>query len=778
MSIRNWVTRFWLRGQRFVGLGPTYTLTYARWRGRRLADRIMQRLSPPDWPPLPALPGPDLESSPSPVEVEPPLAAHLARREYPRFHFALPEAPSIAQKIPPEQQERTLRVAQALLRGEHTYRGITVTFPSLPDWLHAPQGSLDWRWDLNRHYWLLTLARAWHYTGHETFARHAARLLRHWMAHNPPDVRSPVWRPFEVAARLNVWAWGAFLLTQALPFAQEGLGYLWQGLYAQARYLRRHLERHVVNNHLLLEAKSLAMIGLLFPEFPEAAVWLEEGLETLWEQVRRQFYPDGVHIEQATQYHVLCTGELWELIRLLEHNDVPVPADVLARWEAAVRFQAAVIKPDSSIPLFGDSARHDLHRRFDARWALPGTRPVGEPDEETGWLLGMEPPPGEHGAIPSSEAFPEGGYVVMRDANRYLVLDCGPFGDPVVPSHAHADALSFELWAWGQTLLTDSGGYAYHAPPLWRTYFRCTSAHNTVVVDGEDQSVLLGRREVVHPARARLVRWSPTPYADWAVAEHNGYTRLPAPVRHRRQLLFIGKGKSSNEAYWLLVDTLQGAAAHRLSWHFHFLPGARCSWGPEGRSLRARVEEVGLAILPGDLAGLQAHVVEGQLSPPLGWVSLESGQKDPAPTLVLTYEGNLPVHLPILLVPYRSSVLERVTWRTQMLAAEMLLVDLTTPHFHDQLVLALGEEIALLRLSPLAARARGIWMRNERSSPSVALIWEPKAIYHGGRMVWSGEAPWLSLVCQGRRWRVRQVGAEEVPVGGMIREEALCTSPI
>ncbi|MBC7249091.1 MAG: alginate lyase family protein [Anaerolineae bacterium] len=774
----NSVRRFWLRCQRFVGHGPTYALTYARWRSRRLAERIWQRFSPPAWPLPPALPIPGLESLPSPVEMGPLLAAYLTQRERPRFHFSPSEAAAIAHKVLPDQQRRTVEAAQALLHGEHTYRSITVVFQDLPDWRHTPQGSADWRWDLNRHFWLLTLARARHYTGDEAFARHAALLLQHWMEHNPPDVRNPAWRPFEVGVRLGVWTWAAFLLAQAPPFVQEGLGCLWQGLRAQARYLRRHLERHVVNNHLLLEAKSLAMVGLLFPELPEAAIWLEEGLETLWAQVRRQFHPDGVHAEQATQYHALCTGDLWEMIRLLEYNGVSVPADVRSRWEAAVHFQAAIVRPDGSIPLFGDSARHDPHRRFDARWALPETRPTGEPDEETRWLLGVNLLPKERGIAPESETFPEGGYVVMQDPNHHLVLDCGPFGDPVVPSHAHADALSFELWACGQTLLTDSGGYTYHAPPEWRAYFRGTRAHNTVVVDGEDQSVLLGRREVARPAQAWLKRWSSTPYADWAVAEHDGYTRLPDPVLHQRQILFLGKGEDPDEAYWLLVDTFKGASAHRLNWHFHLPPGARWSWGPERRSLWTRAEGAGLAILPGDLADLQAQVVEGQLSPPLGWVSLESGQKDPAPTLVLIYEGDLPVHLPVLLMPYRSDALERLVWQTQVLGGKELVVNLTTPRFYDRLVLTLEGEIALLRLPPLTARARGVWMRNSPGRPPRALVWEPRAIYSGDQLVWVGEAPWILLLRRGGRWEVDGVEAGELSSEEVTQEEAICMSSI
>ena len=38
--------------------------------------------------------------------------------------------------------------------------------------------------------------------------------------------------------------------------------------------------------------------------------------------------------------------------------------------------------------------------------------------------------------------------------------------------------------------------------------------------------------------------------------EHDGYTRLPDPVRHRRTLVSVGG------EYWLCVDVLEGTGTH------------------------------------------------------------------------------------------------------------------------------------------------------------------------------------------------------------------------
>lgn len=66
---------------------------------------------------------------------------------------------------------------------------------------------------------------------------------------------------------------------------------------------------------------------------------------------------------------------------------------------------------------------------------------------------------GREGAVPSrtSRAFPYAGFYVMRsdwsEDARYLVFD----GGKSAGGHNHVDKLSFELYAYGNTLVTDTG---------------------------------------------------------------------------------------------------------------------------------------------------------------------------------------------------------------------------------------------------------------------------------------------------------------------------------
>lgn len=580
-------------------------------------------------------------------------AQHFRARSQPRFFFETNADPKVLERIDTPTRQRCLVAAEAVCRGEFEFRGEPpITFPDAVDWFHRPGTNTDWSWELNRHAYFATLGRAYAYSHDRRFLEMFSRLAQDWLRQNPPGVRSPNWESvLEVAYRANSWLWALYHFRADLN--DETLLAVVRGLWLMGRYLATNLEYTSPNNHLLLEAKALAMLGLLFPEFREAGQWHQLGERVLWAELRRQVRPDGGHAEQASLYHQIITSELLEYLWLLDVNERSAPEDVRLRFARMLEFERGLLKPNGEMPLYGDSTLGDSYVRFNALagGAVLLNRPdlaCAPMDEATLWLtqgraLPVVPAPQE------SCAFPDSGFCVMRAGDgptaAYLLFDCGPFGYAPAPGHGHADALSFELYFSGQSLIVDPGAYSYHAGLRWRNYFRGTAAHNTIRVDGQDQSLLQGEMRVVRPAGVKLLAWVSTDAYDFVDGAHDGYTRLAHPVVHRRQILFI------KPDYWVVFDQLLGHGRHEIELLFHFSSEATVARPMDDR-LVIRCNGIELWIAPLHRpASAEWRIVSGQEAPVQGWVSRYSGQKRAAPVAIYNLIANMPLHFVTLLWP-------------------------------------------------------------------------------------------------------------------------------
>lgn len=542
------------------------------------------------------------------------VARHFREREAPPFFFTAASLPELVGRVEAADRARTLASADEILLNTFQFRGQPpLTFDGAIHWLHKPEGNTDWTWELNRHAFFVTLGRAWAYTRDEKYVAAFKRLFLDWMRQFPPSVGAPNWNaPLEVAFRINIWVWAFFHFRAVLD--DETLLELVRGVWWHLRFMASNLEFSSPNNHLLLQAKALAFGSLLFPELRSAKSWRAQGLRVLWREVRRQVQPDGVHAEQSLLYHRIITSELLELTQLLKLHALTVPAEVQTRLENMLAFEGAARKPNGEMPLWGDSALEDSYARYD---------PLIQ-TEASVWL-GYSVPSRGSGA---SQAFLPSGYFFMRAANEaYVGFDCGPFGYTRAPGHGHADALSFEFFARGRNLLTDAGVYSYHLGKNWRQFFRGTAAHNTVQVDGQDQTQLLDGWRVLHPAHTTLHQWLTHPALDMVAGEHDGYTRLTQPVTHQRQLFFI------KPDYVIVIDRLMGQGTHTFDLNFHLMPDAQPIVVSEQFVRVHHPDDVGLLISALTPPQTQLSVVEGETDPIQGWVSRYSGEKQAAPVV-------------------------------------------------------------------------------------------------------------------------------------------------
>jgi hypothetical protein len=306
----------------------------------------------------------------------------------------------------------------------------------------------------------------------------------------------------------------------------------------------------------------------------------------------KQNAPDGANREQAFSYQqfVLDFGLLAGLAARSAHRDFS-PA-YWQRLEAMIDFLAAVMDAGGHVPMVGDAddgyavrlapgAGFDNYRSLIATGAVLFERPdlarkAAYFDDKSRWLVGRDGDRKFSAYLASAplrytglRAFPHAGYYLLGDRFETpdevkLLVDAGPLGYLSIAAHGHADALSIALSVGGEEVLVDPGTYAYHTAPEWRRYFRSTRAHNTVQIDGRDQSDQSGNFMWSRHANARCVEFLDELPVQRFVGEHDGYGVLADPVLHRREIEYDAHARR-----FTIVDILECKGPHTVRLHWH-----------------------------------------------------------------------------------------------------------------------------------------------------------------------------------------------------------------
>jgi hypothetical protein len=516
-------------------------------------------------------------------------------------------------------------------------------------------GDAKFAWEPNRHHQLTVLGRAYRATGERAYADAVVALLESWISQCPYGMGMNWRSPLELAIRLINWVFTLDLVRDsqvvAGGFRDRLLNSAYQHLFEIARKFSRGSSS---NNHLIGEAAGVFVASTFFADFDQGGRWRSESRAILEREIQAQSYPDGGGREQAIGYQLFVL-EFFLLAGLVARaSGRDFSAAYWARLEAMVAFVGAMSEGGETSPAFGDC---DEGRVLDLGGARGDPRPTlavgaalwgradfkewaGGCQEAVWWLLGEEGherfagislPPGPLPLL--SREFPESGYYLLQCGPRggtariSVLFDCGELGFKSIAAHGHADALSFTLRAFGTDILVDPGTYDYFTYPAWRDYFRSTLAHNTVVVDGVDQSVMEGPFLWGNRAESWCSRYEPRPEGGGLVTgEHDGYRRLPDPVTHRRTIEL-----DAAERRLRIQDDLMARGIHDVVLCFHF--GEDCEVVANGGNsfiARARGGRVRLQIDP----ALTVETFRGSQRPILGWVSRGYHRRQATTTLL------------------------------------------------------------------------------------------------------------------------------------------------
>lgn len=573
---------------------------------------------------------PELRAISSPHQ----LAEYFRHRSRPVYRLS-------ERSTPPDTE-----AAERALRHQFSSIGIAHQFGPRIDWAFdkpadaglAPNN--EWTWQLNRHAEWLALSRAYRDTGDEKYAREFVAQMTAWVRDCPlPETAGNVprsaWRTIETGIRAaQVWPelWFRFLRSAAMT-DEALLAFL--GAYVD--HARHLMAFHTTGNWLAMEGNGLFHVGVLFPEFKDAANWRDTAAGWIYAELDNQVYPDGVQIELASGYHHVSLNNFLQVYRIARLNDVALPGDFLKRLEKMYDFDVYGATPTRRLPGVQDGGYFDVRAALrDAAQLFPG-----RPDFLWYGSDGIKGrPPAD-----ASHAFPYAGYFVQRsgwDPNaRWLWFDGGPFGY----GHQHEDKLQILLEAYGKSFLVDPGNYTYERSK-WRSYFIDSPAHNVVLVDGEPQ-----RRRGAR-SRMEYVVQQPLPHV-WAAGKDFDYVEATYDeafgasvgwgVQHTRAVLFI------KPDFWVMMDRLTAVDGkeHAYEALFHFDCPVRAD------ALRVFTQnpgEANLTVLARPDTGLAVRIVQGQQDPVQGWLTKGIGAVRPAPVAIYRAQGKT-VYLLYVLAP-------------------------------------------------------------------------------------------------------------------------------
>ena len=470
------------------------------------------------------------------------------------------------------------------------------------DWHVYPIKDVSWCSRLHRHSHWRTLSAAYWSTGNDKYVTELVQQLFDWGKDNPMEEWDRhtyrwAWSTLNAGVRLyNSWI-AMWMRVHDSPAWTPDAQYIFMTLAREnGRYLMRRAAR--TGNWVLAEARGLAELGIMFPEFKEAETWRTDAFKRLRRELDVQVLPDGVHMERTPGYHGMSLSCFMRPVQLALLNGYQIPDEkrFISALEGMHQFYMYFTKPNLRTPQLGDAGMTAV-----SGWLMRGFKTFRRLDFEwvaTGGKEGKPP-------VDVSHAFPDAGIYVSRSKWNdpkalYSMIDWGAAGS----GHCDDDMGQISLYAYGADLLVDAGRYSYDLD--YRIPFNHTSGHNTVMVDGETQK----RRDPLA--------------ADWVSTDQfdafQGLTDNTEPLLFQRTLVFRKPG-AAGAGYWLVVDRLtpnpekKSGGKHRIDQRWRATEKSDVSIDGSVATLRPNTpKQPALVIAEAPVAGLHGEVERGPLS--------------------------------------------------------------------------------------------------------------------------------------------------------------------
>jgi len=539
--------------------------------------------------------------------------------------------------------EDNAAVVRDMAAGTFHFLNCSHTFPDgQVDW-HSSAVNQLWRYQLHYFGFVPDLLLYTEASGSDTGYRLFKGLVRSWIQSNPP-LQGGGWHPYTISLRIVNWIQALHGFRGRLAADPEFSDAVTYSLARQAGYLSRDLELDVRGNHLLKNLKALIFYSLALTD-AKAEDYFDLAVGRLQSECAEQVLPDGGHFERTPGYHVDVLADLIDIGLFLKRNRMPAYDWLDGSVRRMLAWLKEIVMPGDTLPGIKDTSGngppgvHCLDILAAGALYLQDPQYKVTPDLNLYTRLRFDKTEqARFGKWPldklksHSSILADSGFGVLRQnqGRDAFIVDFGQPCPDYLPAHAHADMLSYELFIENRPVIVDSGVFEY-APGTWRDYFRSTRAHNTVALEGRNQSEVYGSFRVARRARPIKCGWSLDGGVQWVRAGHDGYRRLPQNAEHVRTVAML-------PGLWIILDAISAVGRVEAASYLHLHPDLEVvraredAWRIDGLDTNVWVTPWGFRT---------ETLVKGREDlPPQGWYSSEFGMRRPNWVLDLTQHGS------------------------------------------------------------------------------------------------------------------------------------------
>lgn len=377
---------------------------------------------------------------------------------------------------------------------------------------------------------------------------------------------------------------------------EDELTRITDSMFAQMQYLKEnYLPKYKTSNWGSIQTCAIvSVLPFLRADFQSNPL-CQWALDEMALQFSIQVYPDGMHWEQSTMYHIEVLNYGMKAVHYTGLHLQPCPSVVKEQVYALAKALAGQLMPSGEIETFGDSDRvcaRDVLSRATLLFDDPTFRFVGldELDPESLYVLGV-PAAQRYATLPASA--PQSMHYDGEDSGMYTLRSSwdkdasftmftnGSLGS----GHGHSDNLHLSACYQGDPVLIDCGRFTYREDHPLRVQLKGMAAHNGVMIDDKAYCV---------PSDS----WG---YADFGLPLKN-YVRHAgnlhyfegAMLGHDPLQVWVRKVIVVDPAIWMIVDEVKCDGAHEAHSRLHFDPAVTVS--PAGDCHRVTTPHAALTL--------------------------------------------------------------------------------------------------------------------------------------------------------------------------------------